>query len=130
MILVAEGYENREFRKVGQECMALADRANQYVAEKEPWTLTKREGKEHEVQDVCSVALSLFRLLVIYLKPILPAMGEKAEIFLNTAPLSWADLDTLMLDHRINIFKPPMFRVETERITAMIRAAEEDASGL
>jgi len=123
--LVAELYESREYSRAVREIMALADRANQYVAEKEPWVLAKQEGKEEELHDVCSLSLNLFRVLMTYLKPVLPVMAEKVEKFLNIASMTWSDFDEPLLSHTINKFKPLMQRIEMEKIEAMVAASKE-----
>ena len=86
--------------------MALADQANQYIAEKEPWVLVKQEGTGQEVLDICSVGINLFRLIMLYLKPVLPGMTEATEAFLGIDPLSWDDRNRILQNHPINKFKP------------------------
>lgn len=122
---IAQYYEQREFGKAVREIMALADKANQYIDEKKPWALAKEAGKDAEVQAVCSVGLNLFRLLMLYLKPILPAMAVEAESFLNIPALSWDAVANVLKGHRINSFKPLMQRVEKDKIEAMIEASKE-----
>lgn len=122
---IAELYEKREFSKAIREIMALADQANQYIAEKEPWVLAKQEGSEQQVQDVCSVGINLFRILVIYLQPILPEMSKRAEAFLNEE-LNWNSVDTPLQSHAINKFKPLMKRIESEQIDAMVESSKEE----
>jgi len=121
---IAQLYEAREFNKAIREVIALADRANQYIDEKKPWILAKEEGKETEVHAVCSVGINLFRVLLTYLKPVLPAMAEKAEAFLN-CPLDWSELREPLLGHKINKFKPLMTRIESAQIDAVIAASKE-----
>ncbi|MCW8883732.1 MAG: methionine--tRNA ligase [Motiliproteus sp.] len=121
---IAAYYEGREFGKAIKAIMALADKANQYIADKEPWVLAKQEGAEQQVQDVCSVGINLFRLLMIYLKPVLPEMTGKAEAFLNDQ-LDWEALGRTLEDHQINKFKPLMTRVEMEKIEAMLESSKE-----
>ena len=117
---IAEFYEQREFSKAMREIMTLADHANGYIAEKAPWTLAKEDGKEQEVLAVCTTALNVFRLLVLYLKPVLPGLAERAEAFLDIPPLTWADAETLLIDHPINKFKPLLSRVDMAHIEAML----------
>ncbi len=121
---IAELYENREFSKAIREIMALADLANQYIADKEPWVLAKQEDKLQEVQDVCSVGINLFRILVIYLQPILPEMSQRSEAFLNET-LNWNSVHTPLAGHEINKFKPLMKRIESEQIDAMVADSKE-----
>ena len=80
---IAQYYEDREFGKAMREIMALADKANAWIDEVKPWTVAKEEGKDQELHDICSTGINLFRLLMIYLKPVLPDMAEKAAAFLN-----------------------------------------------
>ena len=109
---IAEHYEARRYNKAIREIMQLADKANQFIDHHKPWVLAKEAGREHEVQLICSQGLNLFRLLMIYLKPILPAMAIKVEAFLNIAPLMWDDAQQSLLAHRINVFKPLTLRVD------------------
>ncbi len=103
---IAALYEQREFGKALREIMALADTANQFVDEQKPWELSKQPGAEHKLQQVCSVAINLFRLLTIYLKPVLPQTAAEAERFLNVAPLQWSDAGTLLpAGHRISEYR-------------------------
>jgi methionyl-tRNA synthetase len=123
---IAERYEKREFSHAVREIMALADRANQYIDEKKPWVMAKGEGKEQELQDVCSMGINLFRMLIGYLRPILPATAEKSEAFLQVQPLTWEALATPLLGHQIAKFKPLMTRIEGKQIEAMVAASKED----
>jgi methionyl-tRNA synthetase len=122
---ITQAYEGREFSRAMREIMALADRANQYIDEKKPWALAKQPGAESEVQAVCSMGLNLFRVLMVYLKPVLPGMAEQVEQFLRIRPLVWNDVRTPLLDHPIAEFKPLMQRVEMAQITAMVEASKE-----
>ena len=117
---IAGHYEAREFGRAIREIMALADLANQYIDENKPWVLAKEAGREQEVQDVCSMGLNLFRILIIYLKPVLPAMAASAEAFLNIPPLFWQDVNQTLTSHRINRFKPLMTRIESSAIDAIL----------
>lgn len=117
---IADLYENREYNHAMRIIMSLADQANQYIAEAEPWVLAKQEGMEQKVQDICTMGLNLFRILMIYLKPVLPAMAEKVESFFNIEPLLWSDSNKALLDHEINKFKPLLQRAEQEKIDALI----------
>ncbi|MCG6886841.1 MAG: methionine--tRNA ligase [Proteobacteria bacterium] len=123
---IAALFENREYSHAVREIMALADQANQYIDAHKPWVLAKQAGKEQEVQDVCSVGLNLFRVLVTYLKPILPMLAEESEQFLNIEPLRWEDAATALTAHTINTFKPLMTRVEKDHIDAMVEASREN----
>ncbi len=123
---IAEAFENRDFARAMREIMALADCANAWIADKAPWALAKQEGKQDEVQAVCAAGVNLFRQLVIFLKPVLPNLSAAAEQFLNVAPLTWADHETLLADHQLNAFTPLMTRIEPAKIEAMVAASKED----
>src|SRR5256886_485459 len=110
---IAALYDGRELGKALREVMRLADLANQFVDEQKPWELAKRAGGEPQLQQVCSVALNLFRLLTIYLKPVLPDTAAQAERFLGVAPLGWRDAAALMPGgHHINEYRHLLGRVE------------------
>ncbi|WP_417499477.1 methionine--tRNA ligase [Methylophaga sp.] len=124
--VIAERYEKREFGQAMREIMALADRANQYIDEMKPWALAKEEGKEQEVQAIYSMGINLFRVLIAYLKPVLPKTAEQAEAFLNIEPLNWTDIASPLLGHTINKFTPLMTRIEKEKIDAIIEESKEN----
>jgi methionyl-tRNA synthetase len=121
---IATYYENREYNKAVREIMAQADKANVYIDENKPWVLIKEPGREDEVQKICTQGLNMFRLLMTYLKPILPATAEKSEAFLNTE-FKWANIDQPLLSHEINKFKPLLTRIEKEQIDAMTEHSTE-----
>ena len=123
---IADYYEKREFGKAMRDIMALADKVNQYIDEKQPWVVIKDSERMTEVQDICSIGLNCFRQLVILLKPVLPKLAEQAEAFLNVAPLTWADLGNNLSDHQINRFTPLMTRIEPVFIERMIETTKED----
>ncbi len=123
---IATLYENREFGKAMREIMALADKANQYIDEKKPWLIAKEEDKEAELHDICSMGINLFRLLIAYLKPVIPALAKNAEDFLNIESQSWPAQTEPLLDHAIKPFKALMTRVEADKIAAVLEASKED----
>lgn len=123
---VARYFENRDYGQATREIMSLADKANQYIDEQKPWVLAKNESKRAQVQDICTMGLNLFRVLITYLKPILPRTAANTERFLNCAPLSWANLTTPLLGHTIKPFEVMMSRIDTTRIEAMIDASKEN----
>ncbi len=121
---IAGHYEDRNYGQAMRSIMKLADKANQYIDEKKPWQLAKEEGKSQEVHEITSLAINLFRVLMTYLKPVLPEMAEKSEEFLNIDSLNWNDINSPLLGHQINKFKPLMTRVEDEQIEAMIESSK------
>lgn len=120
---IAEAYEHREYGRALREIMALADAANVVVNDKKPWELAKQEGKEAELQAACSEAIEAFRLLTIYLKPVLPKVAEAVEAFLNVAPLTWdAAATPLAAGHVIKNYSHLMTRIDPKLITALVDA--------
>lgn len=123
---IAEAYEGRDFSRAMREIMALADRANAWIADKAPWSLAKQEGKQDEVQAVCAQGINLFRQLVIFLKPVLPLLASDAEAFLNVAPLTWNDHQSRLENHKLNPFKALMTRIDPVKVQAMVDASKQD----
>ena len=121
---IAGHYEDRNFGQAMRSIMKLADKANQYIDDKKPWQLAKEEGKMQEVHEITSLAINLFRVLMTYLKPVLPEMTEKSEAFLNIDSLNWDDIKSPLLGHQINKFNPLMTRIEDEQIEAMIESSK------
>ncbi len=124
---IAAHYEEREFGKAMREIMAIADAANEYIAASEPWKLAKQPGRADEVQAICSLGINLFRLLMLYLKPVLPAMAVRAEAFL-ACELRWDLPIEPLLGHRVAAFEPLMQRVERKQIDAMLAASAAPAA--
>ena len=118
---IAALYEARQFGHAMREIMTLADEANAYINDKAPWVLAK-EGHTFAVLDVCTMGINLFRILMIYLQPVLPATACKAAEFLNDA-LVWTDDIHPLLNHSIHAFTPMMARVEMAQVEAIL--AEE-----
>ena len=123
---IAEFYEAREFAKAMREIMALADKANRYIDEKKPWLIAKEEGKDAELHGVCTMGLNLFRVLVAYLKPVIPILAGNAESFLNSEVAGWVDGLQFLFNHKINDFIPLMTRVEADKIAAIVEASKEN----
>ena len=124
---IANYYENREFGKAIREIMAQADSVNEYIAEQEPWKRNKDQDQKQQVQDICSLGINLFRIILIYLKPVVPAMAEAGEFFLNDK-LSWESIKQPLLSHKINQFKPLMQRVDKDKVEAMVSASKEETN--
>ncbi|MEJ2479716.1 MAG: methionine--tRNA ligase [Acidihalobacter sp.] len=123
---IAELYERREYGQAMRKIMGLADRANQYIDEHKPWVLIKNPERASEVQGVCTQGLNLFRVIVSYLKPVLPQLAEKAEAFFNAGELAWGDIAEPLLASRVEKFQALMTRIDTGAIEAMIEASKED----
>ncbi|MBT9495643.1 MAG: methionine--tRNA ligase, partial [Paucibacter sp.] len=121
---IAVLYEEREFGKALREIMLLADRVNEYVDQNKPWDLAKKEGMDAVLHDVCSVCIEAFRLLTIYLKPVLPELAAKVEAFLRVEPLQFADAARAMGPHRIGSYQHLMQRVDAKLLDALFEAPE------
>ena len=115
-------YEEREFGKALREVMLLADRVNEFVDRVKPWELARQEGMEAALHDACTVCIEAFRLLTIYLKPVLPALAAQVESFLDVPPLVWADSARAMGHHGIGEYRHLMQRVDPKRVQALFEA--------
>jgi methionyl-tRNA synthetase len=117
---VAELLAEREYGKALREVMLLADRVNAYVDQNKPWELAKQEGMDARLHDVCTVCIEAFRLLTLYLKPVLPALAEQVEAFLKIEPLRWRDAaQALGAGHAIGEYKHLMQRVDVKQLDAL-----------
>lgn len=122
---IANAYYSREFGKAIREIMALADLANRYVDEQAPWIVAKQEGRNDDLQAICSMGINLFRVLMTYLKPVLPALNERTEEFLNLE-LTWEGIQQPLLNHKINVFKALFNRIEIDKVDAMLEDSKKD----
>ncbi|HSG91127.1 MAG TPA: methionine--tRNA ligase [Pseudomonadales bacterium] len=118
-------FESGEYNKAIREIMALADRANQYIDAAKPWVLAKQEDQGDAVQQVCTLGLNLFRVLMVYLKPVLPKMAADAEAFLACEPLTWDNRGAWLGAHRIEPFQPLKTRLDRKDVDRMIDAGRE-----
>lgn len=120
---IAVSYEAREYARALREIMALADVVNEYVDANKPWELARQEGQEARLQQVCSELINAFRILTVYLSPVLPQLAAEAAAFLNVAPLKWSDsISVLPAGHSINTYQHLMQRVEQKQIDDLIAA--------
>lgn len=125
---IAAHFEGRDYNRAIREVIALADKVNQFIDEKQPWTLAKDDSNNAQVHRVCSDGVQAFRILVSYLAPVLPEMAAKSETFLNTN-LTFANLDSGLLPagHQLKPFSPLMQRIEMSAVEAMIEAEKTAA---
>ena len=120
---IASYYDQREYGKAIRDIMSLADAVNGFVDTHKPWELAKKEGAEQELHRVCSICLEAFRLLTLYLKPVLPQLASQVESMLGVGALSWSDVNaTLTPAIAVAPFKHLMQRVEADQITALVEA--------
>jgi methionyl-tRNA synthetase len=122
---IAGHYEHREFAEAVREIMALADKANAFVDEMKPWVLAKDPMQKDQLLEVCTTSINLFRLLTLYLKPVMPQLAADVEKFLNVVPLAWADAGTLLTGHAIHPYQHLAARVDPKQIAAMLDEAKE-----
>ena len=121
-------YERREYSKAMRAVMALADKANRYIDEHKPWVMIKDADRVAEVQRVCTQGLNMFRSLIIYLSPVIPAVAEKARSFLNDDRWLWRDATLPLLGTTLLRFKPLLTRVEPSQVTRMVEQSRETQS--
>ena len=125
---LAELYERGDMGRAVRKITALADEANRYIAAQEPWKHLRDAERIDDVHGVCSLGINLFRLLAIYLKPILPAMTEKAEAFLQIDPLSWDDAQRPLLSHEIARYRPLFTRIDRKAVDKVVEATRAEAT--
>jgi methionyl-tRNA synthetase len=124
--VIAECYENRDYGRALREIMSMADKANRSVAAAAPWDLAKKEGQEDNLHVVCSDALEMFRLLTLYLKPVLPNLATAVEAFLNVPALDWTQVGQSLADgHAINAYQHLATRIDPKQIESMVEANKE-----
>ncbi|WP_426817847.1 methionine--tRNA ligase [Winslowiella sp. 2C04] len=124
---IGEAWNSREFSRAIREIMALADMANRYVDEQAPWVVAKQEGRDAELQAICSMGINMFRVLMTWLKPVVPSLAERVEAFLNVE-LSWEGIHQPLLGHEIAGFKALYSRIEMDKVNGLIEASKEDAA--
>lgn len=123
---IADHYEQREYGHAMRKIMALADQTNQYIDEQKPWQVIKDEAQHADVQRVCTDGINCFRILMTYLKPVLPKLAASAEEFLNAGELSWHDSQAPLYGSTIKPFKALMTRIEADKVNEMVEASKED----
>jgi len=123
---IQQAYEQRDYGKATRDIMALADKANQYIDAEKPWVIAKQADTEAKLHDVCSTAINLFRILIIYLKPIIPTTAAHVATFLNEPSYTWEARKAPLLNHTIEQYKPLITRVDPKKIAAMMDASKAD----
>ncbi|MCF2858086.1 methionine--tRNA ligase [Pseudoalteromonas sp. SMS1] len=121
---IATHYENRDYSRAIREIMTLADKANQFIDAEAPWVLIKDEATQERAHQVCSLGLNMFKVILTYLKPVLPGMSANVEQFLATE-LNWDTVSEPLKGHEINKFKALMQRVDLDKVNAMVEASKE-----
>ena len=126
---IADHFESREYSKAMREVMALADKANRYIEQKKPWAMAKDDSQLPGVQAVCTQGLNMFRALMIYLTPVLPAMAEQTQKLFNEGPWNWQAASEPLLDHTISKYKPLLRRIELKQVERMVEQSKETDGG-
>ncbi len=121
---IAQAYENREFSRAMREIMGLADKANFYIAEQEPWQLIKDPANASRVHEICSIGINLFRLLMIYLTPVVPELAQRVQAFLKEQ-FTWQSHEHILTGHEIEPFKALLQRIDMKQVEQMIDASKE-----
>lgn len=124
---IGNAWESREYSRAIREIMSLADLANRYVDEQAPWVVAKQEGREADLQAICSMGIHLFRILMTWLKPVLPELAQRTEAFLNSE-LTWDSVSQPLTGHTVAPFKALYQRIEMAKVTALVDASKEDAA--
>ena len=127
---IARSFEARDFARAMREVMLLADLVNQYIDRRKPWVLAKDPAAKAELAAVCGTGLRAFRLLMVYLKPVVPTLVDAAEQFLRCGPLNWASLDETFGDCTIGPFTPLMNRIEKTKLEAMVEASKQQETAV
>lgn len=123
---IADAYETREYAKALRDIMALADTVNEYTDANKPWELAKQPEQKTRLHQVCSELINAFKILTIYLAPVLPQVAQQASLFLNVPLSSWADTQTtLPANHTIKIYQHLMQRIEEKHVNDLIEANKQ-----
>ena len=123
---ISNHFENREYSKAMREIMLLADSANRYIEEKKPWVMIKNTDQRDEVQKVCTQGINLFRILMIYLSPVIPKISDGVVELLNEKKWKWNDISQPLLGTKIKKFKPLLTRIENEKVEKMMVSSSDD----
>lgn len=116
-------FENRQFSFVVKESMKLLDIANQYINKKKPWAIIINKNNLIELQKICTIGINFFRIVMIFLKPILPDLAYKTELFL-VIKLNWKNINSPLLSHKINKFSLLYKRIKFEQINKLMNLCE------
>ena len=125
---IADHFESREYSKAMREVMALADKANRYIEQKKPWAMVKDKSQLPGVQAVCTQGLNMFRALMIYLTPVIPAMAEQVQKLFNEGSWDWQAAAEPLLDHTISKYKPLLTRIENKQVERMVEQSNESGA--
>ncbi|MGV6850709.1 MAG: methionine--tRNA ligase [bacterium] len=126
---ISKAFEDREYNRGCRMIMALADDANRYIDQHQPWILAKDPANAEQVIEICTQGINLFKQLIAMLAPVIPFTATKAEDFFNAGSLNWRSIQQPLLDHPVNKFKPLMLRVDPKDIEAVVDASKQSLPG-
>ncbi|QDT94918.1 methionine--tRNA ligase [Gimesia aquarii] len=124
---IAAAYEICDYNGAMREILALADRANKFVEDQKPWELRKDESRQQELQDICTIALNLFRQIIIYLTPVLPRLSAQTSELLNDPITNWGQAQTPLTGTPVNKFQHLFKRIEEKQVQAMTDEVKAEA---
>ena len=127
---IAAWYESGDYGKAVREITALADRANQYIATHAPWALAKDPARTADVRAICTMGINLFKVLIVYLAPILPDTGRRSAKFLGLDDLAWADATRFLGEHRINAYEPLLTRIDADAVAKIVEETRADTTSV
>ena len=116
-------YESTNYASAIREIMMLADKTNRFLDENKPWISIKDAKKEAKVHEVCSIGLDMFKTMVVFIKPVIPGLADKAEQFLGTGPLSWQDIFQPMHKKELRAFEPLLTRVDSKTVKKLVKTS-------
>ncbi|MHC5061369.1 MAG: methionine--tRNA ligase [Planctomycetota bacterium] len=118
-------FEELNYAAAMRTISALADESNRYFDQQQPWKTIKTDPEK--ARTCLTAVINAVKILTIYLKPVLPKYAETTERILNIDPLGFADIDSVLEDHKIERFERLAERVETEKVEAMVEQSREQA---
>ena len=122
--LIEKSYIERNYAQAIRDIIQLADLANQYIDENKPWVLAKDPKQVNKVVEISTIALNLFRILIIYLKPVIPGIAERCELFLNEKNMNWSDKDKILAGSKINTYKNIIERIDKDQTDKLIEESK------
>ena len=121
---ISKYFENREFSKVIRETMKLSDMTNEYIDKNKPWVIIKEKDQGTKAQEICTQGLNLFRIIMIYLTPVLPELSKKSQILFKEQLWTWSSLENPLLSCNISNYKPLLLRIEKSEVNKIIEKSK------
>jgi len=121
---ISKYFEHREFSKVIRETMKLSDMTNEYIDKNKPWVIIKEKDQGTKAQEICTQGLNLFRIIMIYLTPVLPELSKKSQILFKEQLWTWSSLENPLLSCNISNYKPLLLRIEKSEVNKIIEKSK------